>query len=71
MLGEGNWAVGLPTRVAPDLSVVSVAIGYWHICVSTADQHTYCWGSNQEGQLGSTSNPRGWYVPMPAWAPGG
>jgi len=59
------------TQLPPGLSVTSVAVGFHHICVSTSDQGTYCWGSNELGQIGNPSNPSGWYVPVPVWAPSG
>lgn len=31
----------------------------------------YSRGSNESGQLGNASNPRGWYRPVPVWAPTG
>jgi len=68
MMGPGYLPRGL-TQLAPELVTTSVAMGSWHICISTIDEGTYCWGSNQRGQLGNPSNPSGWYVPMPVWAP--
>src|SRR5438093_1346706 len=41
----------------PSLTVtrVSLAAGRWHTCGLTSTGAAYCWGDNQEGQLGSGS----------------
>lgn len=38
------------------LTIQNVAKGYNHTCVLASDQNVYCWGSNDNGQLGIGSN---------------
>ena len=41
------------TPVAPGLDAVAVGAGGEHSCAIATDGATYCWGSNDEGQLGN------------------
>jgi alpha-tubulin suppressor-like RCC1 family protein len=42
----------LPTRVSGSLSFTEVSFGVVHTCGLTSDSLAYCWGNNDEGQLG-------------------
>jgi alpha-tubulin suppressor-like RCC1 family protein len=44
-------------------------MGSAHMCLATHDGDTWCWGRNTSWQLGNGSNPLGWMVPVPVWAP--
>lgn len=44
--------VPTPTRVNLD-KVVEVALGPLHTCARTEDSKVYCWGSNDDGELGT------------------
>ncbi|HEX7235381.1 MAG TPA: hypothetical protein VF405_00385 [Gammaproteobacteria bacterium] len=44
-----------PTRVTDSLRFAAVAAGYHHTCAIEVGGDTYCWGSNEHGQLGSTA----------------
>ena len=44
-----------PTRLPTTLSFDKIGLGHTHSCMITAAGEAYCWGSNQEGQLGTTS----------------
>lgn len=50
--GEAGPAIDVPTRVAGDLSFVSVAAGDNHTCGLTSDGAAYCWGWDTRGQRG-------------------
>jgi alpha-tubulin suppressor-like RCC1 family protein len=41
-----------PPPVLPSLSAVAITSGYTHSCAITAAHRLYCWGANDEGQLG-------------------
>jgi hypothetical protein len=41
-----------PTRVAGDLSFQALAVGGDHACGLTTGGSAYCWGNNDQGQLG-------------------
>jgi len=45
----------LPTAVSPELNFRSVAVGLHHACALDADGRAFCWGRNDEGQLGNGS----------------
>lgn len=75
-LGDGvvTQYAASPVPVFAGHGVVSVAVSLAythpsHICVVTAEGETWCWGTNTSGQLGNPSNPAGWLVPVPVWAP--
>lgn len=42
-----------PTKVSESLRFASIAAGYHHTCAIEVGGDTYCWGSNEKGQLGS------------------
>jgi alpha-tubulin suppressor-like RCC1 family protein len=42
-----------PTKVSDSLRFTSIAAGYHHTCAIEVGGDTYCWGSNEKGQLGS------------------
>ena len=42
----------VPTRVAGSLDFVGVSFGTVHTCGVTSDSLAYCWGNNDDGQLG-------------------
>jgi alpha-tubulin suppressor-like RCC1 family protein len=45
-----------PFGVVNGLSVVSMALGRQHSCAILSDAQLYCWGENQNGQLGVGTN---------------
>jgi hypothetical protein len=57
------WGFGYglqPVAVAPTVRFASVSAGRHSTCASARDGSTYCWGTNQWGQLGTGSTePRG------------
>ena len=64
----GNGTAGgysaVPVRIAGGLNFLRVTTGPHHSCALTTDGTAYCWGRNQEGQLGdSTVTDR--YLPTP------
>jgi alpha-tubulin suppressor-like RCC1 family protein len=61
----------VPAPLTAGHSVVSVTMGWSHTCVVTIEHETWCGGTNSSGELGNGSNPVGWLVPVPVWAPGG
>jgi alpha-tubulin suppressor-like RCC1 family protein len=74
-LGDGVVTPsGPPVPVFAGHGVVSVAVSLSytrpsHVCVVTTEGETWCWGPNTSGELGNPSNPAGWLVPAPVWAP--
>jgi len=44
-----------PTKVTDNLRFTSIAAGYHHTCAIETGGDTYCWGSNEKGQLGSSA----------------
>ena len=54
--------VGSPMAVNPGSRYSTVALGWQHSCALDTGQTLYCWGANDEGQLGvGDSNAR--YAP--------
>ncbi len=48
-------AVTTPTAVNTSRRFIDLAVGLLHACALTAVGEAYCWGSNEYGQLGTTS----------------
>lgn len=53
-----------PVLVPLDHTVVDVRAGYYHVCALTDAAEVFCWGDQQEGQLGETDDPE-----TCTWAP--
>lgn len=51
--GSGGERSGSPVRVAglPD-NITAITVGGTHSCALSGNQQSYCWGSNEFGQLG-------------------
>ncbi len=47
----------VPVPVAGGLVFRQVSVGRWHTCGVTADDVAYCWGHNQDGELGDPTVP--------------
>jgi len=65
-LGDGSTNdQGIPRPVADltDPGVIQASAGGTHTCAVGPDGQTWCWGSNQQGQLGGTSQLSSW-VPV-------
>jgi len=63
--GEGDDGLGVPGRpagylvpelVSSTLTFNTIEATGWHACGVASDGATYCWGTNDNGQLGSTDN---------------
>ena len=39
--------------VGPTRGAMEIAVGAYHACARTADDHVYCWGNNASGELGT------------------
>ncbi|NIM51913.1 MAG: hypothetical protein GTN78_05370 [Gemmatimonadales bacterium] len=57
-----------PTRLESNLLFASLSAGLSHTCGITRDSVAYCWGSNQNGQLGNGVRTS---VPQPVLVAGG
>ena len=58
-----------PAAVAYLTNAVSVSAGYLHTCATLADGALWCWGNNNDGQVGDgTTTHRA--LPVPVSAPG-
>lgn len=58
MLGAGGPAGGghtVPTPVAGHLAFRSISAGYFHTCGVARDGGTWCWGRNEQGEVGTTA----------------
>jgi alpha-tubulin suppressor-like RCC1 family protein len=56
-LGNGtnlSTALGTPVSLPEYSKIQNIDAGTFHTCASTIDGRTYCWGSNEMGQLGYT-----------------
>jgi len=51
--GAGQPCSLTPIAVAGGLTFTTLAIGDEHTCGMVADGHVYCWGANDQGQLGN------------------
>ncbi len=51
--GAGQPCSVSPIAVAGGLKFVTLAVGDDHTCGMVADGHVYCWGGNDQGQLGN------------------
>ena len=47
--------VDQPVAVATSTRFVSAEAGNWHMCMLATDGRTFCWGSNERGQLGAAT----------------
>jgi alpha-tubulin suppressor-like RCC1 family protein len=60
-LGIGRRAVGqkeqAPVRIAGDLRFRAIEAGQYYTCAIATNDATYCWGTNQAGQLGANLPP--------------
>jgi alpha-tubulin suppressor-like RCC1 family protein len=54
-----------PRPVAGGLTFTKIAAGFTHTCGIATSGATYCWGSNDYGELGNGSSGIGTYVPAP------
>jgi alpha-tubulin suppressor-like RCC1 family protein len=56
-LGDGTntYTVTAPVAVAGGLTFQSISAGSYHTCGVTTEGVAYCWGSNEFGQLGSST----------------
>jgi len=58
VLGDGSSSVSLstsPQPVAASISFITLSAGGHHTCGITISGKAYCWGWNQDGQLGDNS----------------
>jgi alpha-tubulin suppressor-like RCC1 family protein len=62
--GTSNDDRGIPAKVVGlPTGVIGLAAGESHTCART-ETETYCWGNNDQGQLGDGT--RGHWTPTPA-----
>jgi alpha-tubulin suppressor-like RCC1 family protein len=52
----GRYVVTSPTRVTTLERFVQIALGLRHGCGLTADGRVFCWGFNDNGELGATTS---------------
>lgn len=59
-LGDGNLGTGspVPVPVVGGLRFIRISAGALHTCAVTATGDVYCWGRDNEGQLGDGINVR-------------
>ena len=50
-------AVARPTPVAGGHRFTDISAGRWHSCAIDASADAYCWGDNQDGELGDSTVP--------------
>ena len=60
MFSPGAVETSVPTTAVPNLPPIDWAyVGYGHLCTVSLAGDLYCWGGNEQGQLGNgTTNPR-------------
>lgn len=56
--GPGPQTVNQPTAVVTSARFTSAQGANWHGCMLGTDNQTWCWGSNEHGQLGAASTQR-------------
>ena len=44
---------GVPLRVAGSVNFTAISVGIWHTCAVATNGIPYCWGLNENGQLGN------------------
>jgi len=45
-----------PVAVSGGLTFTTLSVGYWHACGLTSSGAMYCWGDNDDGQLGASTS---------------
>lgn len=70
-LGHGQYEESLvPVKVQGSLKVAQLSAGYYSTCAIRAHgPKAYCWGSNEDGQLGVGAEPTASAVPLPVSFP--
>jgi alpha-tubulin suppressor-like RCC1 family protein len=66
-VGDGTTTTRLPrpTAVRTELHFLEVSAGFHHTCGLSTDKRIYCWGNNDDGELGDgTTRPRLRPVPV-------
>lgn len=63
-VADAGRDAGDPFTEAPPAPVAKVVGGYFHTCARLQDNRVWCWGSNDQGQLGVTAPAQ--HVPTPA-----
>jgi alpha-tubulin suppressor-like RCC1 family protein len=66
-LGDGTTAYVRPSPVLVrgGHKWREISLGRWHTCAVTTSDQAYCWGRNNDGQLGTGSNPANKLLPTP------
>ncbi len=60
----------MPTRVPLPPSAATIATGDNHVCVALTTGRVFCWGNNDQGQLGSRPTPTFLFSALPLQIPG-
>ena len=66
--GSNDQRAGMVTGLPIGFQAVSLDAGHDHACAVGAGGDVYCWGRNQEGQLGDNSSSDMVKVPLPVRA---
>ena len=53
-----TYDVSSPAAVASSQTFAMISIGNWHSCMTSTSGTAWCWGSNEDGQLGAASAQR-------------